>query len=659
MRHGSRIGGRGRAAALVSAVVGLGLAAPAPGQGQAPATASCLECHGVAGERPAGQAADGTSIFLGDWDRSVHAGLECVDCHTGITASPHDTPVPPAQCASCHETETAIYARSSHGARHAAGDSLAPSCAACHDPHAVRPSGEPESILHRARVAQVCTGCHSDEHKVGTGGFAVPHPAQSYHRGAHAQAVAEGNLRAATCGDCHDSHAVRPAQDPESAVFRQNIPETCGGCHADEFAAYRASTHGKAVARGSSDSPVCSTCHGEHAVLRLGEPGATTVVASETCESCHGSAALARRYDLPQGAVTSYEDSYHGRAARGGLAQAAGCVSCHGVHRILEAADPESSIHPANLQATCSGCHAGATQSFASSYAHGPRGATAGDRGAGIVRNIYVWLILLVIGGMALHNGIVLWHDLRQRYRAHRVHAVHERLDRNERRQHTALLVSFALLVLTGFALRYSDSSWARALAAIGLDEEARRILHRGAAVLMILTSIVHAVWLFTGRGREQLREMAPRADDLRQALGHLRWLLGRSSTRPAFGRFRYIEKAEYWALVWGTAVMVGTGLLLWFPERLSGPAWLVKVAEAVHLYEAWLAFLAIVVWHLFFVLMRPGWEGSFTALHGRMSLEELAHEHPEEYARQYGRHPSRDKIAAAVPEDAPSGSNT
>ncbi|HZL85870.1 MAG TPA: cytochrome b/b6 domain-containing protein, partial [Candidatus Krumholzibacteria bacterium] len=151
-----------------------------------------------------------------------------------------------------------------------------------------------------------------------------------------------------------------------------------------------------------------------------------------------------------------------------------------------------------------------------------------------------------------------------------------------------------------------------------------------------------------TRRGREQLREMLPRRLDLDHAITNLRYHLHRAPEPPAFGRFRYIEKAEYWALVWGTGIMVATGLILWFPARLDGPSWLVKVSEAVHFYEAWLAVLAILVWHLFFVLLRPGLEGGFTAITGKMQVEDLAHEHQAEYARIYA-HPS-DKQAAPEP---------
>ena len=625
-----------------------GLGAPLQAQ-EVPTTTACLECHGVAGTRPAGQAADGTSLFLEDWKASVHAALECIDCHTTVRALPHDAPLPAADCSTCHGEDTELYRKSAHGRRAAAGDSLAPTCSSCHDPHSVRPSDQPESVLHRTHLAAVCTRCHGDANGAGARHTAVPHPAESYARGAHARAMAAGNEKAATCKDCHESHGVLGADDPASPIHYDNIPRTCGQCHVQEFTAYHASVHSVGVAQGAQESPVCNTCHGEHAVLDLGEEGQSTVVASETCESCHKSPALARRYDLSQGAVASYEDSYHGRAARGGLAGAAGCTSCHGVHRILAAADSASSIHPSHRLATCKRCHAQATPEFAASYGHAPKAASVGDRGAATVRRIYTWLIALVIGGMIMHNLVLFAHDQRQRWQHHRSRATHQRLDRNELAQHFVLLFTFSLLVLTGFALKYDHTFWARWLEAIGMDESVRRLVHRLAGVGLIVASFYHVIYLCTRRGREQLGHMTPRLRDVREVGHNLAYHLGRTPVRPAFSRFRYIEKAEYWALLWGTVVMVVSGLILWFPDRLTGPSWLFRVAEAVHLYEAWLALLAIVVWHFFFVMLRPGiFPGSFTVLDGRMEPEELEREHPEEYWTHY-----RKRLRRPAPEDA------
>ena len=33
--------------------------------------------------------------------------------------------------------------------------------------------------------------------------------------------------------------------------------------------------------------------------------------------------------------------------------------------------------------------------------------------------------------------------------------------------------------------------------------------------------------------------------------------------------RFSFVEKAEYWALIWGTVVMVLTGVAMWFEKAL------------------------------------------------------------------------------------------
>jgi cytochrome b subunit of formate dehydrogenase len=107
-----------------------------------------------------------------------------------------------------------------------------------------------------------------------------------------------------------------------------------------------------------------------------------------------------------------------------------------------------------------------------------------------------------------------------------------------------------------------------------------------------------------------------------------------RVAPKPA-ERFGYVEKAEYWALVWGTVIMAVTGVVLWAEEtalRLM-PKWGLDVAVVIHYYEAWLATLAIVVWHLYFTLFRPGNRTQrWTWLTGRLSIEEWREEHPAEY---------------------------
>jgi hypothetical protein len=53
---------------------------------------------------------------------------------------------------------------------------------------------------------------------------------------------------------------------------------------------------------------------------------------------------------------------------------------------------------------------------------------------------------------------------------------------------------------------------------------------------------------------------------------------------------------------------MALTGFILWFPGVVGewAPVWLIRASELVHYYEAVLATLAILVWHLFFVIYHP-----------------------------------------------------
>ncbi|MHC4606009.1 MAG: hypothetical protein ACYTAF_03645 [Planctomycetota bacterium] len=64
----------------------------------------------------------------------------------------------------------------------------------------------------------------------------------------------------------------------------------------------------------------------------------------------------------------------------------------------------------------------------------------------------------------------------------------------------------------------------------------------------------------------------------------------------------------EYWSLIWGSAIMIATGVILWWPERAAGllPDWAVGVSEVIHFYEAILACLAVAVWHLYFTIFDP-----------------------------------------------------
>lgn len=84
---------------------------------------------------------------------------------------------------------------------------------------------------------------------------------------------------------------------------------------------------------------------------------------------------------------------------------------------------------------------------------------------------------------------------------------------------------------------------------------------------------------------------------------------LGLRELRPVHSREpSYVEKIEYWAFVWGTCVMTGTGFLLWFNNFALKhfPKWVEDSATALHYYEAVLATASILIWHMYTVVFDP-----------------------------------------------------
>jgi cytochrome b subunit of formate dehydrogenase len=151
----------------------------------------------------------------------------------------------------------------------------------------------------------------------------------------------------------------------------------------------------------------------------------------------------------------------------------------------------------------------------------------------------------------------------------------------------------------------------------------------------MTATCFYHMYYaIFTARGRDHLVRMIPKMRDARDVVGMMRYYAGLDAHRPKFGRFGYVEKAEYLALVWGSIVMAVTGFLLWFQDAALKhlPMWALDVATIVHYYEAILATLAIIVWHLYYVIINPDFAPmSLTWIDGKLSRHQMEHEHPLE----------------------------
>ena len=545
------------------------------------------------------------SALLGLLLGAVGANLQAADA------------APPVECTSCHDQGQKLE-KSAHTGL---------TCDICHESH--------EKYPHPANIPKpACITCHQDQ-------------AADYANGVHGQARKNGNEGAPDCALCHGSaHELLP---PKSQAFRVAVPDTCGMCHTDVVEQYQKSVHGQAMARGVTQAPLCTDCHGEHRIIKHTRKDSPVNAAQirDTCGGCHGDVRLTRKFGLPTDRLVSFDSSFHGLAAKSGSQTVANCASCHGVHNILPSSDPKSTIYPKNLPATCGKCHAGAGTRFAISQVHiaeGQAEPTALRR----VREFYLLVIPVTIGLMLLHNGGD-WIRKLIRLRFSRTVSrparrdVEIRMLRFERVQHAVLVVSFFTLVWTGFALKYPDQAWARPLLMMEGAHSMRSLIHRVAAAVFIAVTLTHLISLIASRKlRHHWTEMMPNINDAREGLSNFAYNLGLGDQPPGRSAHSYVEKVEYWAVVWGAIVMIASGLLLWANNlalRFLSKTWL-DLATSVHFYEALLATLAIIVWHFYSSIFDPDVYPLNTAFwtgHSVKKAEAPTAEHPPEKAKATG----------------------
>ena len=217
------------------------------------------------------------------------------------------------------------------------------------------------------------------------------------------------------------------------------------------------------------------------------------------------------------------------------------------------------------------------------------------------------------------------------------------RFHRYDRLLHGLLMASFLTLALTGMPLLFPQAPWATTLANLLGGYRVTGVLHRMAAVILMLVFLTHlfrlAHRLFVRKDYGMLwgpRSLVPQPIDLIQLLQHFRWFVG-LGPRPRFDRYSYWEKFDYWAVFWGMAIIGTSGLMLWFPALFARllPGWIFNIALVIHGEEALMAMVFIFTVHFFNGHLRPDkFPMDLVIFTGRVSVEELKHERPAEYER-------------------------
>ena len=465
------------------------------------------------------------------------------------------------------------------------------------------------------------------------------------------------------CYDCH--RGIHALQKVARKDIKRTIIERCTECHSNDE--YVASGHSEALLKGNQDAADCSDCHGLHDTrvyhTALDKyPDEAREFYTGKCKRCHSDAAMMKRNNLSADLVRYYEETYHGKVQNVGYpSRVAGCGDCHTTHNILPKSDPRSSIHPNNLVANCGRCHKSFHARFVDYKAH----PNYRDR-----KNYpsLFWTFVFMSGLLAgtflffwTHTFLwwrkTYWETHRMEKLGIKAHCSLSEADRIqhvqrfspvERVMHVLLIISFFVLVMTGFPVKYPEAVWAGILMDLWGGAHNAALFHRGAA-LVLIAIVAYVGWLSfkflfpKGKGTRGWigrllgpDSLFPNLKDWEDLKGMIRWFFDRGEM-PKFDLWTYWEKFDFMAVFWGMFAIGGSGLLLWKPEWSSYlvPGWVLNIAAMVHSEEALLAALFIFTVHFFnthfiptkFPMDRIVFTGSYT-------MEELKEQRPLEYQR-------------------------
>jgi cytochrome b subunit of formate dehydrogenase len=635
---------------------------PASAEPERFSNSDCLECHT---DPKLTRKLQGKEVLLAPFQtnlfqKSIHAKLACVDCHTGVKELVHEGNLPPAQCTGCHDSQpkheraAKEYSVSIHGMSRSMGSSAAATCSDCHGTHDILSARDGDSPVFKLNLPQTCAKCHSNPGLTKEYQMKYPQVASQYQDSIHGRALLKlGLIVAPSCNDCHGVHEIKRRVDRSSPINQASVAKTCGKCHVKVEEIYNRSVHGQLVAKGDPRGPVCTDCHTAH---QIESPNGNHFkeLSDRRCGGCH------------QDRLAHYRDTYHGKAMALGkpnvAPEVAACYDCHGHHDVLPASDPASHLSAANITATCQKCHAGATASFARFK---PHANPLDGQNYPALHVVFLFMTALLVGVFTFFGAhTILWlirsiylyaHDSKT-FREAKVHAQKDdewytRFVPFERFLHFLVVSSFLLLVITGMPLKFYYTDWAKALFGLLGGAEVARSLHHFGAMVTFLYFALHVTGLAvqTWKRRAHLRNpatqrfefkrlwpalfgpdsMIPTLQDWRDFIAHQKWFFGKGA-KPQFDRWTYWEKFDYFAVFWGVFAIGLSGLVMWFPQFFSRlmPGWAINIALIVHSDEALLAAGFIFTIHFFNTHFRlEKFPMDTVIFSGRVSKTEMLHE--------------------------------
>lgn len=430
--------------------------------------------------------------------------------------------------------------------------------------------------------------------------------------------------RQSQCLYCHDEPMFRDPADvfPSVAHAGKHAIDRCAGCH-DQI-------------------PVDVDYYLRHVAARL-ESARPPLEMAQACAVCHSDPLVCEQYEMPD-ATVHYTSTFHGKAALLGEERTADCIQCHAregddSHYVLSKDNPRSVTHVDNRADTCrsTNCHPGADKSIGMASVHLDLPTQTGPEIILAVAFLFFTLATfgpsLVITTLELFQ-VVIGRHVEDEVHMHRLtvavlnhpegRARLRRFTPAQRWQHWALALIFALLVATGFPMKFASHTWARhVIDAFGGLGNAR-MLHHWAGITLVVGFSIHLLIAILHMLRHALQKrnggrvgliqaimqmpMFVGPKDLLKANQLLAYLLFLRKKPPRFDRFSIDQKFEYLGVFWGTMLLGVTGIVLWdaeFGSQLASGR-LFSLALIAHTYEAFLAVIHVGILHICNVMFAP-----------------------------------------------------
>src|SRR5512139_1013085 len=235
-------------------------------------SSACMSCHSSQEFTKTFRNKEKMSVFVNakDFKSSVHRFLSCSDCHMNISLESHPGSAAAYEskdafavkaalaCRNCH-SDAQLKAKPNHG--FIANKTNAPPCTSCHGAHTVKRISEWKPALGSNN--QYCLTCHSQK------------ISKQLKNGDMLSLSIDPSLLAASvhnkhnCSDCHTEYSKTSHPVKQFDSNRQHsvaVSAACNKCHADKYKAVSESIHYKMISEGNLKAPVCTDCHGFHAV---------------------------------------------------------------------------------------------------------------------------------------------------------------------------------------------------------------------------------------------------------------------------------------------------------------------------------------------------------------------------------------------------------